>query len=406
VLLAETYQEMARWEEALECLVRFEPRRVADPDLEKLANILRIESNRHLDTYSVPDLARVALTLVETLPEGENPSVRARAAVVASCIASELKDDDMCEVVRTAIRGMEIERFNRWDRSKVLLAGAHAAYQVRHLEAGLSEVLAALRLLEEEGATDTTYVRVQTGVGAIACAQGRYTDGVAPLIQAYLAASRLDNFFLMCQAAHNASICLSHLGDPEEHRRWAILAREASEHLAPGTYERASAAAQFAVAHATLNAKESVEKALDWLEQEAKNARHRWVLQCIELYRADLNWLIGRKRTAFNSVAKAREIAKQALAIGFVGAYARWSTLFLMQDGKPEEAWVELQSAFKLLPRLDAKDRADVHCSAYTLDTQWQIPLPDVADLARQSLARIPVGCSEELSRMGLLLPH
>jgi hypothetical protein len=155
-----------------------------------------------------------------------------------------------------------------------------------------------------------------------------------------------------------------------------------------------------------MNLREPVERALDWLEEEAKSARHRWVLQCIELYRADLNWLIGRKRAAFNSVARTREIATHALAIGFVGAYARWSTLFLMQIGKPQEAWFELQNSFKLLPRLDAKDRADVYCSAYTLDTQWRIPVPDVADLARQSLARIPVGCSEELVRMGLLLPH
>jgi hypothetical protein len=397
---------MARWEEALECLLRFEPGRDAETDLEKLANILRIESNRHLDTYSVSDLTRVARTLVEMLLDEETSSVRSKAAVVASCIASELKDEEIVEAVRAAIRRMTMEGFDRWDRSKVLLAGANTAYQVRHLDAGLAEVLAALHLLEEEGATDTTYVRVQTGVGAIACAQGRYIDGVAPLVKAYLSASRLDNFFLMCQAAYNASICLSHLGDPEEHRRWAVLAREASEHLAPGSYERASAAVQYAVAHATMNVREPVERALDWLEEEAKSARHRWVLQCIELYRADLNWLIGRKRAAFNSVARTREIATHALAIGFVGAYARWSTLFLMQIGKPQEAWFELQNSFKLLPRLDAKDRADVYCSAYTLDTQWRIPVPDVADLARQSLARIPVGCSEELVRMGLLLPH
>jgi len=406
VLLAETYQEMARWEEALECLLRFEPKRVEDSDLQKLADILRIESNRHLDTYSVSDLVRGARALLDMLLDRDNSSVRAKAAVVASSIASELKDEGMVEAVRAAIRGMEMEGFDRWDRSKVLLAGAHTAYQARQLDAGLAEVLAALHLLEQEGATDTTYVRAQTGVGAIACAQGRYVDGVAPLIQAYLSASRLDNFFLMCQAAYNASICLSHLGDPEEHRRWAVLAREASEHLAPGSYERASAAAQYAVAHATLNAKEPVEKALDWLEQEARSTRHRWVLQCIELYKADLNWLIGRKRAAFNSVAKTREIATQALAIGFVGAYARWSTLFLLHNGEPEVAWLELQNTFKLLPRLDAKDRADVYCSAYTVDARWRIPIPNVADLARQSLARIPMGCSEELSRMGLLLPH
>jgi hypothetical protein len=176
--------------------------------------------------------------------------------------------------------------------------------------------------------------------------------------------------------------------------------------LAPGSYERVSAAAQYAVAHATLNAKEPVERALDWLEQDARSARHRWVLQCIELYRADMYWLIGRKRAAFNSVTKSRQIASQALAIGFVGTYARWSTLLLMHVGKPQEAWLELQKALKLLPRLDAKDRADVYCSAYTLNTQWTIPIPDVADLARQSLARIPVGCSKELARMGLLLPR
>lgn len=405
LLLAETYQEMGRWEEALLYLPNFDTRGDPDSQNEQVAEILEIESRRQLHSYEASELEQHAHSLITRIRSGAAPTVRVRAALVVSGVVSDLRNQAVSEEAWMAVHEMRLERFGGWDRSKVLLARARTTYQVRRQDSGLGEAMEAASLLEEAGATDTTFVRTQTGFGAIACAQGRYFEGLAPLERAYVAACRLDNSSLMCQAAYNRAICLSRIGSPEEHRRWASLAKSASEHLAPGAYERSGAAAQVALANLALHIHGPVEEALEWLDQESRTARYRWVLQCTELFKADLNWLLGRKRAAFNAVSRAREIAREALGIGFVGMFARWGTLWLLKEGNPEQAWEELREPYSLLPRLDAKDRADVLCSIHTVDAQMRLPLDNIDIQAREALACLPVQCSEELQRLGLRLP-
>jgi hypothetical protein len=166
-----------------------------------------------------------------------------------------------------------------------------------------------------------------------------------------------------------------------------------------------SSTVQYALANIALNAREHAIEALEQLDQEAKEIRHRWVLQCIELYRADLNWLLGRRRAAFAAVSRARELAKVALVFGFIGTFARWGTLWLLEEGNFRQAWDELRKPFELLSRLDAKDQAEVLCCIYTVDAEYRVPIENIPDLARRALARLPVQYSQQLFRMGLLLP-
>jgi len=405
LLLAETYQEMARWEEALIYVGDLESERAGDPAIGQLATILAIESRRHLDHFSISDLFGIAHNLIEVTRHGVDSSIRARAALSASYIAAVLKDQSVSERVRLAIQEVPLQGFDTWNRIKVLLARAHSSYQARDLDPGLSEVLEAAKLLEQAGATDTTFVRIQTGFGAIACVRGKYAEGLLPLERAYSAASRLDNPDLMCQAALNRAICLSRLGTPDEHRRWATFARSASEHATRGTYERVSSTVQYALASLEMNGRGVAHAALTELDQEAKEIRHPWLLQCIELYKADLNWLLARKRAAFTAVSRAREIAEEALAIGFIGTFARWGTLWLLKDGRFGEAWDELRKPFELLPRLDAKDQAEVLCCIHTVNAEYRVPLENISELTRRALACLPYQYSKQLSQMGLLLP-
>lgn len=405
LLLAETYQEMGQWKEARSYLESLDLGRV-EHHLQELAQVLDIESRRQLHEYHPTQLKGLVDALIGTIRHGTSSTTRARAAVVVAGVVSNLKNQAVSEDAWTAVHEIGLESFDKLDRSRVLLARAQTAYQMRKHDSGLSEALAAATLLEETGATDSTFVSIQTGVGAIACSQGRYQDSLAPLERAYHAASRLDNLHLMCQAACNRAVSLSRIGTPEEHRRWATFARIASQRLAPGTYERANSAVQCGLASIASNRRESVEEALEWLDHESREARHIWVQQCIEFYKADLNWLLGRKRLALWAVARARAIATEALAIGFVGTCARWATIWLLKEGAPEQAWEELSIAYGRIAALDAKDRADVLCSIYTVNCQIPLPLENIEDLARRSLAHLPFQYSAELSRMGLLLPH
>lgn len=405
LLLAETYQEMGRWEEARSYLDNLTLTR-SEPHLSQLKDVLEIESRRQLDEYPSAELEQLVAALIGLVHNGASSSIRARASVIVAGVVSSLKNPIVSERAWKAVNQVPLDEFDKLDRSKVLLARAQTAFQIRKHDFGLSPALAAAALLEESGATDTTYVSVQTGVGTIFGSQGKYDESLAPLERAYVAASRLDNLPLMSQAACNLTVALSRVGTSEEHQRWAAIARSASKRLAPGAFERASSAVQCGLASAASNSRSSVEEAIGWLENESKEARHIWIQQCIELYKADLLWLLGRQRLALRAVRHARGIATGALAIGFVGACARWGTISLLRDGAPERAWEELRVAYERLDELDAKDRADVLCSIFTVNCRIPVPIENVEDLTRSSLARLPLQYSTELSKMGLLLPH
>jgi tetratricopeptide (TPR) repeat protein len=403
VLLAETYQEMARWEEALHYLRQLDLR--SDPQQEQVAEILRIESERQLHSFEVSELEDLVRALISRIRGDLSPTVRARAALVASYIVCDLRNQSVFEEAWAAVHELTIDHFSTWDRGKVLLAKARTTYHMRRQDSGLQEAMETADLLEEAGATDSTFVRTHTGFGAIACAQGRYHEGLGPLERAYGAACRLDNPLLMCQAAYNRAVCLSRIGDPEEHHSWAMLAREASQVLAPGTYERAAAATQVALASLSLQSYGPVEEALDFLDAETRCGRNPWILQSTELFKADLNWLLGRRKIALAAVRKARTISGQALDIGFVGTFARWGTLLHMKEGNAVKAWEELRQPYELLPRLDAKDRADILCSIFTLGSHTPVPVPDIVSQAREALASLPERCAQEMISLGLRLP-
>ena len=91
---------------------------------------------------------------------------------------------------------------------------------IAHLRNDAPEAIRARVIadFEKAGATDSTFVRIHIGLGAIACANGEYSNGVAPLLKAHEAAARLDNAPLMCHAASNLSLCYYRLGMAAEHR--------------------------------------------------------------------------------------------------------------------------------------------------------------------------------------------
>jgi hypothetical protein len=126
-------------------------------------------------------------------------------------------------------------------------------------------------------------------------------------------------------------------------------------------------------------------------------------MQSAELYRADVNWLFGRKRIAISAAHRARQIAPEPLAIGFVGAFVRWGTILLLQENRPEAAWENLQKALPVLPRLDAMDRAEVLCAVRLVGTRIPIGADNIDFQTRECLALLPISCSTYLDRLGLL---
>jgi DNA-binding SARP family transcriptional activator/tetratricopeptide (TPR) repeat protein len=404
LLLAEAYQEMGDWKPALECIGELSQEHRSDSYLSEMAALLEIESKRHIGHYSSDQLSGVAEQLLSRAHRSRSRLAQVHAALLAAQHAAVLRSADHICAVLAMLATIPPEQLDIRSQGKLLLAKAVMQYHLRGDEKGMSEALAGAQLLEESGATDTTYSQIENGIGAITCVEGRYSDGISHLRRAFRAAKRLDNDLLMSQAAANLALCYYRIGEAEDHARWATIAFQCSRVLEPGTYDRVNTSAHCCLCSMALGRSGDTTRYLSALRQEIADAKLPWIRQAAMIYEADVLWLRGDRSQALRAVERMRNQSGKALSIGFVGSFTRWSTLYLVATNREAELRELLESSRDKLDQLDALDRAEVLWSIEYVRRTRGLPFPDVTSQARAILSRLPASCSHQLSQLGLLL--
>ncbi len=405
LLLAETYQEMGKWGDALECISEITQEYNNDEYVRDMADILRVQSETQLDIHPVGELpSRVQDLTLHTLMSGE-PAIRARAALAATCIAAMLRRRDLLTTVSQAVDSISLKDLGPIDARRVLVAKAMIKYHVRDKGSGRTAVVSAAAISETTGILDSTFVQIQTGWGAIALTEGMYTEAVRRLEVAYYAAARLDNTQLMAQAAGNLALCFCRLGMPDNELKWAAICWEKGLCLTSGSYNRMHAAARCAFAHLSKADYRGAKIWLGRLQESGRLSPLEWVRQAAKLYEADINWLMGQKATALSLADDICSAENQALALGFVGSMARWTAVSAISSGKVRQARNLLREWYGRLEELDALDQAEVLCGLWEVEDHLRCAESDIQEQARRVLARLPIECSRQLGLLGLRLP-
>jgi DNA-binding SARP family transcriptional activator len=406
LLLAETYQEMAQWKDALECLGELERAQLEDPGLRELAEVLRLESRHQLEASSPNSLDALFDDMVLRVLTSKNPTARVRAALLASQIAASLRKDDLMIAVTKAASNIPMHDLSKRDSARVLLSKAMAHYHLRDLHAAFEEAHKAARIVDDMGATDTTFVRIQVGLGVLACISGDYARSTAPLERAFSAAARLDHSPLMAQAGHNLALAYYRLGQKEEHLKWSVIARQRAVTTSPGSSERVHSVAYCALAYFDRGEREKLARALEDLRIERTKSNVSWVLQSALVFEADLAWLCGNKRLALEKVRELRMAIQDKPAKGMQGRLARWEVVSAIASSRLVEARTVIREWYADLAQLDALDQAEVLCGLAYLSNLRNSGSNAFVDQARIALARLPLACSKQLQRLGLPLPH
>ncbi|HEY9383755.1 MAG TPA: AAA family ATPase, partial [Gemmatimonadales bacterium] len=207
LLLAETYQEMAEWGDALECVRDISQDHKSDPSVREVADILELSSNLQLDAYPIEEIPALVQDLALRTATYEEPRARARAASWAACLAASLRREDLLLSVREALSRIELAQLDPRDQSLVWMARAMVFYNTRERKAGIEALRTASSQARSIGTLDSTFVHIHTGFGTLVLSEGRYGEAAESLHIAYKAATRLDNMPLITQAAANLSLC-------------------------------------------------------------------------------------------------------------------------------------------------------------------------------------------------------
>jgi tetratricopeptide (TPR) repeat protein len=405
LLLAETYQEMAEWKAALECIDQLNEEQKTDCYIREMAEVLQIESLNQLEAHSPSEAPLVVSQLTSKARSYDDPAAQVRAALSAACLASLMRRPDLLLPVLETLQQFRLDILDGNDVGRVLLARGMAHYHVRQLESGKKEVTKAALILDSLGTTNSTYVLLQTGLGVMAIGEGRYVDGTSNLETAYKGALRLGNIQLAAQAANNIALCYYRLGQPPEHLKWSAIAWDSSRSLLPGSYSIIHAAATCAFAHISVN---NAVKAKEWLgrlRDAGRRVQLPWIRQAAMLFEADICWLLGQKAPALKLIEEIQQSMAEALTIGFVGPIARWTAVSSTKSEIPASASRTLSEWYARLDELDMLDQAELLCSVAQIDARGDSEVFELHNRARRVISQLPAECAKQLRRLGLRLP-
>ncbi len=405
VLLAETYQEMAEWKVSLELLGTLAPNSEEDRDLYEVAEVLTIEARRHLHLIPEVEYRAIAERLIDAAVTMKTPGARARAVLGAANISGSLRNVDLYSALSRALSAFQLYSLDPREEGLVRLAIAMAHYNHGELDRSRIATLDLCEFLAAHQTTDSTLVVARIGLGALACASGRYEDGLAALEKAYELACRLDNKGLRDSAAGNLLLCNHRLGNYARGKEWAKKVRLADRSQG-SPFLVAAAASYRGISSVLLGQREDAERALSSLNMCLRQPGTRWVTQATCFMKADLLWLLGRRKEAKWAAKVGLEIADEPLAIGMTGLFCRWSALTAR---KPDSTVSRLDCLTRIYSRraeLDAIDRVEVACSMMVLQDRMGISDPTVSSEMRRGLAGLPPACAQQLALLGVLVPN
>jgi hypothetical protein len=129
-------------------------------------------------------------------------------------------------------------------------------------------------------------------------------------------------------------------------------------------------------------------------------------MQAICFMKADLLWLLGRRREAKVTGRAGIDLAEEPLASGMTGFFCRWSALTAKKPDLTMTRLDRLKQIYSTKDGLDAIDKVEVACSLMVLQHRLGMHDPSIALEMRKDLAELPPACARQLALLGVLVPN
>jgi tetratricopeptide (TPR) repeat protein len=319
--LAEVFLELDRPDEAIELLQPL----VTAPDTNgSRARLLHVQGQLEREPISAApeEIERVAGLLYGIASTSTDRSVRARAVTISSSILQGGEHTDTS--LRLIELGLSLPVTDLPPADAVGLLAALAKHHYMLRECGRCEELLnkAICIADSVGLRNSDYLQVLTGLGAVACAEGRYEKGLERSIQLFAACTGIGTDKYLATSIGNAALSLLRLGRYRDARDWA--ARLATSSIVSPPVALATLDIE-ALANAMLGNREPARRASIAARQIADSAKDGSTSRRALLSVADSLWLAGDTR-------RAKEAALDGLGFGSpehddpggMGRFGRW----------------------------------------------------------------------------------
>lgn len=399
LLLAQVLQDLGRWEDSLAILYPLDgpdPTRRAETEVLIASARHRLGQLREEDQVTTVDRLTAIVGSDDVPAEVRVEACRVSASIVAALHRPESLQRLLGELARvpTGSGGLV--------RAKSLVAEAALRYHLREHSASYQCLQTAEEWLAPHLPNSSLLAMLRIGLGAIDCAQGRYTSSIGHLTRAFEAAARMDNHNLLVQASGNLALCYLRTGDYESGMQWGRLCLK----FIGTTYyptHRLLGAYCAALSHAMRG---EIVPALSTIEEsdaEVLGPGLGWLGQVWTLFTADVLFAVGREREALNRArASLRPGHRRLVSARHLGLLARWEVQLLLQDGQAEEAERMLADLWADVDQLDAFDRAELVVASLRVPMRRR---PPAFNTTVAELDQLPLAVWDQLERLGFNRP-
>jgi DNA-binding SARP family transcriptional activator/tetratricopeptide (TPR) repeat protein/Cdc6-like AAA superfamily ATPase len=396
LLLVEILQEQGRWDESLTVLREYAPQNVEDA---KLVFTVMAEL---WSTAPAPEWILENLEHLRKVIEGDvAPSIRVRAAKAASTMMTRIRDVPIAKrflaSVNTIPRELPLDELTRLADCK-----AQLLYSAMDYGSCLSEIVEVAEQLRGRRLVNSTLASLHTGLGMLACFEGRYFNGKDELRRAYDIYASLGNETLRGVRAAQVALCCFRVGEFDEAIQWSDLAM-ATFGLQFAGYVECQTALYTGSSYALQGDYKKALCAVNHLDSRFPPTAPPWLVQAWGLHKADILQLSGQQSAALLVAHKALgKVSPLLYAHAFGGAFARWLAMVFKGGPSVETAREQIQHMLQRLERFDALDQVEILCSGESLECGSNLALENVKTLIASKLAKLPAGTGQHLARLGL----
>lgn len=367
-------------------------------------NVLRLFAQKLGGGLSREAFLAIALRLLEEAKAAKEANTRLRGLWMSASFLRELRGSDLLTLVRVELAKEAWVDLRVEDKAEYALGKALCLYYAGDRPNSLRTVNDILGDLESQGVTNSVYLSLLVGLGAIHISMGDYQSGVEISEKGLRIARKLGESNRAHNLTSNIALCYYRLEMPAAQVEWAVRSI-AMDPENQDTILGQQACFLLAQAYAVRG---SVGDAISALEQGTKlveRTPHAWVHQSWCLRTADVLTLLGRNSEALDSARRA--VTGEMLELrtdSIAGPYARWAARIAVSDGEDvTEVRKRLEEMLSCELTLDRIDQAEVMNAKVWLDSKTgAVDGSDLEEMWRR-LSHLPIGATNELGRLGML---
>jgi len=323
---------------------------------------------------------------------------------MAASFFRDLREPVLLKRVSEALDAEEYAHLSLEDRAEYALARAFCQYHDGDKEQSLRSIYSVLGQLEAKGITNSVYLGLVLGLGAIHSSMGRYELAAETAERGIVVAKKMGAERRLRLLLGNLALCHSRLGDTASQLRiatqasgdrWNMPDRILDQKL---FYIRAHAQAMMGQDRDALTT-------LDQGESALCGSTPPWVFQMWHLRKADVFALLGRDGEALRAAARVVGGTFDDLrSCEIAGPYARWiAKTAVASNAGLAHTRTMLRAAWNEAARLDRLDQLEILNALIWLDHAEGEVVPAERDEMWNRLQELPPAVGEELRRLGML---